>query len=93
MNLRDDRGALWENYIMSERIKHHSYSNIVCNRYFWRTYDKQEIDLIEEREGKLFAYEFKWKDVRSKAPAAWEKAYPESAFKVITIDNYSNWLR
>jgi hypothetical protein len=92
LNLREDRGVLWENYMMSERIKHLSYSDIVCNRYFWRTYDKQEIDLVEEREGKLFAYEFKWKDIRSKTPAAWEKAYPESSFEVITIYNYSDWL-
>jgi hypothetical protein len=49
--------------------------------------------LIEEREGKLFAYEFKWKDVKSKAPVAWEKAYPESAFGVITVNNYSDWLK
>jgi len=93
VNLRDDRGLLWENYMMSERIKHHSYSGIICNRYFWRTYDKQEIDLIEERAGKLLAYEFKWKEIKSKIPAAWGKAYPESTFEVITIDNYSDWLR
>ena len=93
LNLRDDRGILWENYMMSERIKHQGYSGKVCNRYFWRTYDKQEIDLVEEREGKLFAYEFKWKDLRSKAPAAWKKSYPESSFEVITLDNYSDWLK
>ena len=93
VNLRDDRGVLWESYMMSERIKQLSYSGIVCNRYFWRTYDKQEIDLIEEREGKLFSYEFKWKAIKSKAPAAWEKAYPESSFEVITINNYSDGLK
>ena len=92
INLRDDIGILWENYMMSERIKYHSYSGKVCNRYFWRTYDKQEIDLVEEREGKLFAYEFKWKDVRGKIPAAWQKAYPNSSFNVITTENYSDWL-
>ncbi len=92
INQRDDKGLLWENYIMSERIKFVSYSGIHCNRYFWRTYDKQEIDLIEEREGKLSAYEFKWKNEKVKIPAAWEKAYPDSSFKVISINNYSDWL-
>ena len=93
INLRDDRGMLWENYMMSERIKFHSYSGVVCNRYFWRTYDKQEIDLIEEREGKLFAYEVKWKNAKIKSPAAWQKAYPASTFNVITTENYSDWLK
>lgn len=92
VNLRDDRGILWENYMMSERIKYHSYSGKICNRYFWRTYDKQEIDLVEEREGKLFAYEFKWKDDRSRIPKAWQKTYPNSIFEVITTENYSDWL-
>ena len=93
INLRDDRGMLWENYMMSERIKFQSYSGVVCNRYFWRTYDKQEIDLIEEREGKLFAYEVKWKNAKIKSPAAWQKAYPASTFNVITTENYSDWLK
>ena len=92
LNLRDDRGILWENYMMSERIKFQNYSGNICNRYFWRTYDKQEIDLIEEREGKLYAYEFKWKDMADKVPAAWQKAYPNSSFKVVSVDNYSAWL-
>lgn len=92
VNLRDDRGMLWENYMMSERIKHHNYSGTVYNRYFWRTYDKQEIDLVEEREGKLFAYEFKWKNMKTKAPTAWQKNYPTSSFEVITTNNYSDFL-
>lgn len=93
VNLREDKGVLWENYMMSERIKHHSYSGISCNRYFWRTYDQQEIDLVEERTGKLFAYEFKWKAEKAKTPTAWKKAYPGSSFKLITSENYSEWLK
>lgn len=92
VSLRDDVGMLWENYMMSERIKYLAYSRIPCNSYFWRTYDKQEIDLIEEREGRLFAYEFKWKDAKVKTPAAWQKNYPESSFKIITTENYFDWL-
>jgi len=79
--------------MMSERIKHHQYSGIISNRYFWRTYDQQEIDLVEERGGKLFAYEFKWKDQKVTIPAAWEKTYPDSSYKVITRDDYSEWLK
>ncbi len=90
---RDDLGVLWENYLMSERIKHLSYSGVICNRYFWRTYDKQEIDLIEEREGKLFAYEFKWKADKAVVPAAWESAYPDASYEVITSQNFMDWLK
>jgi uncharacterized protein len=90
---RDDIGLLWENYMMSERIKHQHYSGMIVNNYFWRTYDQQEIDLVEEREGNLFAFEFKWNDDKVKIPAAWKNAYPGSEFKVITRHNYSDWLR
>jgi predicted AAA+ superfamily ATPase len=90
---RDDLGVLWENYLMSERIKHLSYSGVICNRYFWRTYDKQEIDLIEEREGKLFAHEFKWKADKAVVPAAWESAYPDASYEVITSQNFMDWLK
>ena len=93
LGFRNDVGILWENYMMSERIKHHEYSGIISNRYFWRTYDQQEIDLVEERGGKLFAYEFKWKESKATIPAAWEKAYPDSSYKVITRDDYSEWLK
>ncbi|MEO8232659.1 MAG: ATP-binding protein [Ignavibacteriota bacterium] len=89
---RNDTGILWENYMMSERIKHQSYSGVYANRYFWRTYDQQEIDLIEEREGKLFAYEFKWNKGKEAAPVAWKGAYPESTFKTITKENYLDWI-
>lgn len=92
VTIREDLGVLWENYMISERIKQLSYSGVICNRYFWRTYDKQEIDLIEERDGKLFAYEFKWKADKMAIPAAWESAYPDSSFQVITNENFLDWL-
>ncbi len=91
--LRDDVGILWENYILSERIKHQHYSGLTANNYFWRTYDQQEIDLIEEREGKLFAYELKWKKEKTKIPAAWKNAYPQSSFETISQENYNEWLK
>jgi predicted AAA+ superfamily ATPase len=90
---RDDLGLLWENYMMSERIKHLSYSGTICNKYFWRTYDKQEIDLIEEREGKLFAYEFKWRADKTVVPVAWKSAYPAATYQLITSQNFMDWLK
>ena len=92
LSYRDDVGALWENYMISERIKYQSYNGIFSNNYFWRTYDQQEIDFIEERGGNLFACEFKWKQQKVKIPTAWEKAYPEAQFKIISSENYFEWL-
>lgn len=89
---RNDVGLLWENYIMSERIKFQDYNYIFSNNYFWHTYDQQEIDLIEEREGQLFAYEFKWKEKKVKIPSAWRKAYPNADFNIITRENYYEWI-
>lgn len=94
IELRDDIGKLWENYVISERLKYQRYNKMVVNNYFWRTYDKQELDWLEEREGKLFAYEFKWSPKRKpKAPAGWTKNYPDSEFKVINRDNYLEWVK
>ena len=63
------------------------------NNYFWRTYDQQELDLIEERQGRLFAYEFKWKVKKVKPPKAWVDAYPDSEYQVITPENYLDWIK
>ena len=92
LNFRNDLGALWENYMISERMKYQSYSGMIVNNYFWRTYDQQKIDLVEEREGNLFAYEMKWNESKVKIPTAWQKAYPEAQFKVITQENYFDWI-
>lgn len=93
INLRNDIGALWENYLISERIKHCEYNNIWANKYFWRTHSGQEIDYIEERDGKLFAYEFKWNsNKKAKLPNAFAKAYSQYEFKVITPDNFENFI-
>lgn len=89
---RNDIGQLWENYMISERMKYLEYRNISCNHYFWRTYDQQEIDWVEEREGSLFAYEFKWKETKVKKPTQWNKAYPEASFDVIHINNFQKWI-
>ncbi|MGE5356762.1 MAG: ATP-binding protein [Deltaproteobacteria bacterium] len=94
IELRNDLGQLWENYMISERLKFQNYSGMIVNNYFWRTYDQQEIDWIEEREGRLFAYEFKWNPKKNhKAPIAWATSYNDSEYTVINSDNYSDWIR
>lgn len=92
LDLRDDVGKLWENFLMIERIKKQSYQRIIVNRYFWKTWDKKEIDLIEEHDGKLFAYEFKWSNKTAKIPNDWISNYPKSHFSVIHRENYLHFL-
>ncbi|PIR72310.1 MAG: AAA family ATPase [Candidatus Nealsonbacteria bacterium CG10_big_fil_rev_8_21_14_0_10_36_24] len=92
INLRNDIGALWEDYIISERIKKQEYLKIQANNYFWRTYDKKEIDFIEEKEGKLYAFKIKWKKGQITPPADWLSAYPSSEFLVVSPDNYLEFI-
>ena len=89
---RDDVGALWENYMISERLKYQEYRKKRANNYFWRTYDKQEIDWVEERSGRLYGYEFKWHEKKQKVPSQWEKMYPKASYQVIHHGNYWEWL-
>jgi len=92
LNQRNDTGMLWENFMYMERLKTKHYKRLFSNDYFWRTYDQQEIDLIEERNGKLFAYEFKYSSKNIKAPKAWQNAYPDSEFMVVSKENYLEFL-
>lgn len=93
IELRNDQGALWENFLISERQKLLSYNKVYANCYFWRTHAQQEIDYIEERDGKLFAFEFKWnKKATYKFPKSFLEAYPESITKVISQDNFEEFL-
>lgn len=93
VSARVDVGDLWENYILSERIKKQKYNGMLVNNFFWRTYAQQEIDWVEEREGNLFAYEIKWNaNKRVKTPPEWCKTYPESVFEVITPENYLSFI-
>lgn len=92
LELRNDVGQLWENYAIVERLKFQQYSRMSVNNYFWRTYDQQEIDWVEEREGKLYGYEMKWGQKKIKMPATWQNAYPESEFEVISRENYRKWI-
>lgn len=91
--LRQDTGALWENFMVSERIKQNSYNRDYRKNYFWRTQTQQEIDLLEEKDGILFAFEFKWNESKkSKLPQTFAEAYPEHRFEVITPANYLDFL-
>jgi uncharacterized protein len=89
---RNDIGQLWEQYILSERLKMNSYKSYHPQYFFWRTYDGQEIDLIELHNGKIQALESKWKNTRTKAPAAFIKAYPDAQFAVIDQENYLEFI-
>lgn len=87
--LREDAGALWENYLMVERRKGLSLAGRDVNRWFWRTHDRQEIDLVEEEGGRLSGWEFKWSAPRrERSPRAWLEGYPGAAYQVIHRDNY-----
>ncbi|EKD73084.1 MAG: hypothetical protein ACD_45C00467G0001 [uncultured bacterium] len=88
LNLRDDIGKLWENFLFIERLKKRNYLSIHANDYFWRTWDKKEIDLIEERAGQLYGYEFKWGDKIPHAPKDWLETYHHANYTVINQDNY-----
>ena len=90
---RNDLGQLWENFCLIERIKYNQFIERRVNMYFWRTYQQQEIDLIEEHSGKLHAFEFKWNPKKStKAPQSFIKAYPESEYTIINRKNYQDFI-
>ena len=93
LSLRSDVGQLWENFFFIERLKHREYRSIYANQYFWRTYDQQEIDIVEERDGRLYGYECKWSPKKKiKIPKSWQSAYPESEFQVIAPENYQDFV-
>lgn len=90
--LRNDVGELWENYIVIERLKKQEYQRHISDSYFWRTYNKQEIDLVEERSGKLSGYEIKYQPVKIKPPSQWLGQYPDASFEVIHSENYLDFI-
>ena len=93
LDLRNDKGALWENFIISERMKYLSYNRIHSHVYFWRTTTGKELDWLEERDGKLFAFEAKWNpERRSKLPLGFREAYPGTEFQVVNRENYLDIL-
>jgi len=90
---RSDTGMLWENYLMSERLKFSTYQEMDVSRFFWRTRQQQEIDYLEDREGKLYAYEFKWNPrAKAKIPRTFLNAYPNSEAFLVHRENYEDFL-
>jgi predicted AAA+ superfamily ATPase len=92
LDLRNDAGMLWENYIISERRKRNEYTGRFVDSYFWRTYDRKEIDLVEEHAGELHGYEIKWGDKPAFAPKDWSRSYPGAGFEVINRNNYLSFI-
>lgn len=93
LSLRNDVGSLWENFIISERMKFLHYNKIRSNVFFWRTTTGKEIDCIEERDGKIHAFEAKWNPKRSSfLPRGFEEAYPGSTFQIVNSENYMSVL-
>ena len=91
--LRNDIGALWENFVVSERQKYLQYEEVWTNRYFWRTTDQQEIDYVEERDGKFFAYEIKWNTKKKpRLSKTFSRAYPDNEYTIINPDNFEKFI-
>ncbi len=91
LSLRNDTGQLWENFLVMERIKKQAYKPVYSNNFFWRTWSGNEVDFVEERDGKLFGFEFKWGKTKTKPPKLWMETYPEADFKVIDKSNYMDF--
>ena len=95
LSLRQDVGALWENFFISERIKYNHYHRNFANYYFWRTTQQQEIDFIEESDGLFTAFEMKWnpKKHNLSLPNPFIETYPIKEAAIITPDNYLDWVK
>lgn len=93
IELRTDKGALWENFLISERIKQNEYKQILAHTYFWRTKQQQEVDFVEENGGKIFGFEFKWqKKKKQKLPKTFTEAY-HAETKIIDRENFREFVR
>lgn len=93
MNIRQDKGQLWENFVIVERMKRNAYLSIDPNYYSWRTYDQQEIDLIEEQAGRLDGFEIKsGSNTKIKAPKDWLETYKDASFNVVDGENVLDFI-
>jgi predicted AAA+ superfamily ATPase len=93
LQLRQDVGALWENWLMSERLKYLAYNGVHGNRFFWRTQDGQEIDYVEERDGQFHTWQFKWNPKqRSYVSKTFSQSYPTDDGGSVHRDNYGAFL-
>lgn len=92
LELRQDVGALWENFFIAERVKYNRNQRRNVNTYFWRTYDRYELDYVEEADGRLVGFECKWRDKRWQPPGVFTQTYPDSATYLVTRENYLEFL-
>lgn len=93
LDLRNDIGGLWENYLISERMKHNAYNAFYGKSYFWRTQQQQEVDYIEDYDGVLHTYEFKWSSTKQpRLTETFAKNYPDHTFTVVNPDNYQDFV-
>lgn len=94
IELRNDVGALWENFFITERIKYNHYHNHYANYYFWRTTGQQEIDFVEEADGQFALFEMKWnpKRIRTSIPKSFKDTYSVKEFNIITPENYIDFI-
>jgi predicted AAA+ superfamily ATPase len=94
IQLRNDIGQLWENYLMVERRKSNQYTERRVNSYFWRTYDQKEIDYIEEGGGQINGFEFKWKgEMKASTRSEFIRSYPNAQLFTITQQNFIEFLK
>ncbi|MDO8965170.1 ATP-binding protein [Algoriphagus sp.] len=91
--MRVDKGALWENFLISERLKANTYAGRFVNSYFWRTHDQAEIDYLEETDGILHAFELKWQDKKVRFPASFLQSYPNHQTNVVSRSNFEGFVR
>lgn len=89
---RNDLGALWENFVVAERMKYLRYNYGFGSLYFWRTHTGAELDLVEERDGQLIGYECKWSKTSAKPPRSFLETYPQATFATITAKNFTDYL-
>jgi predicted AAA+ superfamily ATPase len=92
LNMREDTGKLWENYLNSERNKWQEYTGNNFNNHFWRTHTKQEIDHIEWKNDDICAYEYKWGKSKGKIPSEFLRSYPNANFEIINQENYLDFI-
>lgn len=94
LDMRNDVGALFENFLIAERMKKHAYAKSGTQMHFWRTYDQQEVDLIEETGDTLAAFEFKWSTRRKTSPpSTFARTYPNATFEVVTSEHYLTFVQ
>lgn len=93
LSMREDKGLLWESFLISERMKKRNNTNEFASFYFWRSYSMQEIDLIEEYNSTISAYEFKWNEKKVKTPSQFKENYPDSDFNVVSRTNFWEYIK